>query len=239
MTEKTDPAEMAGSWRIARAHGRAGDLVEQGLTDAPPSRALRLCDVSAPAVVLGSAQPAGDLDRERVAAAGLEVCRRRSGGGAVAFRPAAQVWLDVFVPAADPLWDADVNRSAWWLGECAQRAVAGLTGAVGEVHRGPMQKPRWSDVICFAGLGPGELQIAGRKVLGISQRRVREGNWLFLALLLGPGAQAELGAVVALGEDERPAVAAMLEETVAGIDADLPAAEGALLAELALVPPAT
>jgi lipoate-protein ligase A len=189
--------------------------------------------------VLGSTQPAGDLDDERVADAGLEVCRRRSGGGAVVVRPGGQVWLEVFVPAADPLWDRDVSRSAFWLGECAQRAVTGLTGATPAVHRGPMLRSRWSAMVCFAGLGSGELQIAGRKVLGISQRRRRDGTWLFLALLLGSGNQAELATVAALADEDRRDVAAQLRAMVSGVDAASESAERALLAELALVPPPT
>src|ERR1700691_2366978 len=122
MTEETEAVEAAGSWRVVRSRGRAGELVGSGESKPSPSRLLRLCEVSAPAVVLGSTQPAGDLDDERVADAGLEVCRRRSGGGAVVVRPGGQVWLEVFVPAADPLWDRDVSRSAFWLGECSRRA---------------------------------------------------------------------------------------------------------------------
>jgi lipoate-protein ligase A len=237
MTEGIDAAEVAGSWRIIRAQGRAGELVGQG--EMSRSRVIRLCDVSARAIVLGSAQPVGDLDDERVAESGLEVCRRRSGGGAVVVQPGGQVWLDVFVPAADPLWNSDVSKSVWWLGECARRAVASLTGASGEVRSGPMLKSRWSAMICFAGLGPGELQIAGRKVLGISQRRERVGTWLFVALLLGSGAQAALAEVVALGDEDRRDVAGQLHATVSGVDADRSSAEQALLAELALVSPAT
>jgi hypothetical protein len=33
-----------------------------------------------------------------------------------------------------------------------------------------------SDLICFAGLGPGEVTWKGRKLVGISQRRVKQGG---------------------------------------------------------------
>ncbi|HEX6785774.1 MAG TPA: hypothetical protein VF076_01140, partial [Acidimicrobiales bacterium] len=31
----------------------------------------------------------------------------------------------------------------------------------------------WSPLVCFSGLGPGEVHAGGRKVVGISQRRTR------------------------------------------------------------------
>ena len=33
----------------------------------------------------------------------------------------------------------------------------------------------WSDLVCFAGLGPGEVLLDGRKLVGLSQRRTRNG----------------------------------------------------------------
>jgi lipoate-protein ligase A len=34
-------------------------------------------------------------------------------------------------------------------------------------------RTRWSSLVCFSGLGPGEVHADGRKVVGISQRRTR------------------------------------------------------------------
>jgi lipoate-protein ligase A len=39
-------------------------------------------------------------------------------------------------------------------------------------------------VVCFAGLGPGEVSVNGRKVVGISQRRSRQGARFQCAALL-------------------------------------------------------
>ena len=38
-----------------------------------------------------------------------------------------------------------------------------------------MRSTPWSARVCFAGLGPGEVTVEGRKVVGLSQRRTREG----------------------------------------------------------------
>ena len=35
---------------------------------------------------------------------------------------------------------------------------------------------RWSPLVCFAGVGPGEVLLGRRKLVGISQRRTRNGS---------------------------------------------------------------
>jgi lipoate-protein ligase A len=131
-------------------------------------------EADAPALVLGSTQPASDVDEQRCAAAGVAVARRRSGGGAVLVGPGECLWIDVLVPRGDPLWHDDIGRAAWWLGEAWRRAlgVCGITDL--DVHRGALVRTRWSSVVCFAGLGPGEVvDRSGAKLVGISQRRTR------------------------------------------------------------------
>ena len=134
--------------------------------------------VVAPALVLGSTQPAADVDAVRAAAAGFEVARRRSGGGAVLLRPDDHVWVDLVVPAGDPLADPDVERATWWVGDAWIRALGldgGGPGGAAVVHRSGVSDRSAGRVACFAALGPGELSIDGRKVLGVSQRRTRDG----------------------------------------------------------------
>ena len=147
------------SWRIHRVTGTATEL---HLRELPPERGVWVFEVDQPALVLGSTQPLIDLD-------GIEVVRRRSGGGAVYLEPGGTLWVDVVVPRGDEVWDDDVGRATYWLGEAWAAAVDG--GAA--VHRGPMVRTEWSDLVCFAGLGPGEVTVDGRKVVGISQRRSR------------------------------------------------------------------
>lgn len=127
-----------------------------------------------PALVLGSTQPASDVDEAACAAAGIEVARRRSGGGAVLVGPGEVVWIDVLLPRSDPRWDDDVARAAWWVGQAWTDALAAVGLAGCRVHRSGMVRTRWSPVVCFAGLGPGEVvDETGAKVVGISQRRTR------------------------------------------------------------------
>ena len=109
-----------------------------------------------PALVLGSTQPDAVVDHEAAAARGVDVVRRRSGGGAVLVEPGGVVWVDVVIPPDDALWDEDVGRAAHWVGDAwaAALASAGVDGAA--VHRGGLVTTAWSRLVCFAGVGAGE-----------------------------------------------------------------------------------
>jgi lipoate---protein ligase len=132
-------------------------------------------------VVLGSMQPLASIDQVAVATFGAELVRRRSGGGAVFVAPGAQVWLDLFVPVGDSLYAHDVSRAAGFVGELWREALVGLEGVDAElvVHAGALVSSPWSRAWCFSGLGPGEVSAAGKKLVGVSQRRSREGSWFF------------------------------------------------------------
>ena len=134
----------------------------------PPQPVVRTAWVLAvrrPALVLGPTQPA-------VVRTDIEVARRRSGGGGVLLDP-ADLWVDLLIPRDDPLWQDDVGVAVWWVGEVFAAAIGGDA----HVHRGAMVRSPWSDAVCFAGLGPGEVTAGagGPKLVGISQRRTRTG----------------------------------------------------------------
>lgn len=162
------PGSLPAAWRVEANHGGAGSLFSEGEPAAPALRSVRVLSVDGPALVLGSTQPA---PAPSAALASVEVVRRRSGGGAVLLRPGETVWVDVVVPAGDPLWSDDVGRAFWWLGEVW---AAALDLGPDAVHRGPLVSSRWSRAVCFAGVGPGEVVAgAGGKVVGIAARRTR------------------------------------------------------------------
>jgi lipoate-protein ligase A len=154
--------------------GTIGDgFAERALQRPAAERSIVVYEVSRPTLVLGSAQRDEAVDWERAARRGVEVVRRRSGGSAVLVEPGSAVWVDVTIPADDPLWDHDVGRAFHWLGVAwAEVLVAG--GLAAAWYDGPMRRDAWSDKVCFAGLGPGEVTVDGRKVVGLSQRRTRE-----------------------------------------------------------------
>jgi lipoate-protein ligase A len=187
----------------------AAGLLHGDPPDPLGARLACVCIPLAPAVVIGSAQPASDFDNQRLAAADIELVRRRSGGGAVLVVPGSQVWLDVFVPGGDPLAHSDVGKSFHWLGDAYAAALAGLLGVPAgppgvAVNRGPRQATAWSRTLCYAGLGAGEVTVAGRKVVGMSQRRERAGAWIHSMALLSDQAGV-LPGLLAGPEDHRAA----------------------------------
>lgn len=153
------------------------------------ARAVWLVDVDGPTLVLGSTQA------DVASVPGISVVRRRSGGGAVLVGRDSVVWAEVLLPAGDRLWSADVGRAFWWLGDVWARALGSL-GLDARVHRGALVSGPWSRAACFAGLGPGEVTVAGKKVVGISQRRTRDAARFQCAALLRWDAE---GTAAALG----------------------------------------
>lgn len=143
--------------------------------DGPAPTALEIwhCEPTDAAIVLGSRQRPDQLDLAACTAAGLDVVRRRSGGGVVLLRPGAVVWLDLVAPHG--VVPDDVRGSMLWAGERWRAALDGLVGGELTVHSGGMIDTAWSDLVCFAGLGPGEVLLDGRKLVGLSQRRTRQG----------------------------------------------------------------
>lgn len=132
-----------------------------------------VCDPTDAAIVLGSRQTPDLVDADACRAAGLEIVRRRSGGGAVLVRPDAVAWVDVVLPHG--VAPDDVRGSMVWIGERWGDVLASFVGGEIAVHAAGMVCTPWSDLVCFAGVGPGEVLLDGRKFLGLSQRRNRHG----------------------------------------------------------------
>lgn len=224
---------MSGAaWAVEHLRGSPGDFHARPLPDTP-TRAVWICEPDRPALVLGSAQRESVVDEAACAAAGVEVVRRRSGGGAVLVVPGDLVWLDVVLPVGDPLWERDVGRAFLWLGDAWAAALRDLGGDV-RVHRGALRRTPWSDLVCFSGLGPGEIELEGdplRKVVGISQRRTRSGARFQCAALLrwDPAALVGLLAPPAAGRD---ALLAGVTDAAAGLAIGADALTDALLRRL-------
>jgi lipoate-protein ligase A len=206
-------------WHVERIHGSAGVHHARELPD-PLTRTAWVLTVDRPALVLGSTQHEDVVDRAALEARGAELVRRRSGGGAVWLEPGGTLWVDLLLPRGDPLWDDDVGRAAHWVGA----AWAAAIGNGATVHRGGMVCSAESGRVCFAGLGPGEVTIDGRKAVGVSQRRTRAGaRFQCVAYeLWDPG---PLAGVLRLSEG----AAAGLDGVATGLTGSLDAVEEALL----------
>ena len=164
----------ATPYRLVRSRATASEFHARTIPD-PADCEVWQHDISSPALVLGSTQNSSVTDAEACRSAGVEVVRRRSGGGAVLLRPGEVTWIDVIVPAGGAGWATDVHAPMVWLGRRLAEVIAEFVGFRGDlvVHDGAMVSTAWSSTICFDGIGAGEVLVDGRKLVGISQRRMR------------------------------------------------------------------
>jgi lipoate-protein ligase A len=209
-----------GGWRVEERTGDAAALhaTWPGVLDHPGERALAVCRVTSPAVVLGSAQRGAVVDAGRASADGVAVARRRSGGGAVLVTPEDPVWVDVWVPVGDPLWKEDVGRAFDWLGQVWVTALGrvGVSG-VSAHTAGYDACTRWARLICFGGVGTGEVVTADRrKLVGLAQRRNRDGAWFHGACYLHWD-PVRLIDLLDLSAADREAAAADLDRAAVGV----------------------
>lgn len=181
-------------------------------------------------LVLGSAQQESIADSDVAARADVMVAKRRSGGGAVYVDPARCLWVDVVVPPHDKRWSDDVREATYWLGETWQRAL-GRIGVDTQLYRGGMEQTPWGRLVCFAALGPGEVLVGDRKLVGISQRRSRVGV-RFQCIAYDRWDAADVLGLLDLSDTDRHAAAADLAARAIGVGPRLDELRAAIVAEL-------
>lgn len=210
-----------GPWVLERHSGSAEQLHH---LEVPERRTVMVLEVDRPALVLGSTQSPSLVATDRLAASGIEVARRRSGGGVVLLVPGEHVWVDVVLPADDPLWVPDVGRSSWWLGDAWAAAIAAVAPAssVVEVHRDGVSDRESGAQVCFAAVGPGEVLVGGRKLVGVSQRRTRRTARFQCVLHRHVDVEATLSLLVPPADAQGAALRARLRAALDEV-ADLPA----------------
>jgi len=173
-------------------------------------------------VVLGSRQDHSWLDGDALRRDGVELRRRRGGGGAVLLRE-DDCWFEMWLPASSAVAGDDVRATACVVGEWWRRALGSL-GVEGEVHRSGLVDGELGAIACFAGLGPGEISVGGRKMLGLSQWRSREG--VLVSAIVPARPPGDLFDYLAPGAPPMPALraAASLELIAPSLSADALAA---------------
>ena len=154
-------------------HEWTGTAADFHAMELPAERAMWWCQVEGPTLILGSTQSTDDVDQNMAVECGVSITRRRSGGGAVFVHPSDSVWIDITISRDDPLWKDDVSQSMLWLGECFVEALSPWVRA--EVYRDSFSAGIDGRVVCFASSSPGEVFVGANKLVGISQRRSREG----------------------------------------------------------------
>lgn len=163
----------ASVWTFSRAVGTAESHHSTETTSW--GRHATLLEHSDTALVLGSTQDISDIDADAARVRRISVVRRRSGGGAVFLQPGESVWVDIVIARSDPLWTDDVSASSMWLGGVWKSVLESIGKNDVAVHGGAMKRTPFSRTVCFDGLAPGEVTCGIAKIVGISQRRTREG----------------------------------------------------------------
>jgi lipoate---protein ligase len=198
--------------------------------EVPAVRRAVLRRVTRPTLVLGSTQPDGVVDVAVAEAAGVDVVRRHSGGGAVLLDVGTIVWIDVVLPAGDPLWHEDVGASFAWLGETWAAALRSR-GVAATVHDTAPPRSALARLVCFAAIGRGEVSVDRRKVVGLAQRRTRQWSVFQGAALLAWEPERLLD-LLNLADDQRVRAAESLSEVATGLPLAATDVEEAFLAQL-------
>lgn len=154
---------------VAELHARA--MPTEG--EAPE---LWVMQPSAPAIAMGSSQRPALFDESRLAAHGVELAPRRSGGGAVFIDPARTVWIDLLAPRSSRWWSSELSQNFMMVGAAWQQALASLAVDTDLCAEAP-RRTEAAALACWAGRGWGELTVGPdhAKVVGLSQRRTRWG----------------------------------------------------------------
>jgi lipoate-protein ligase A len=172
-----------------RSRGRPShDLAFEGelLDRAAAGRASALVTSwPGPVVVLGYAQPPTDVDLEWCREEGIPVLRRLSGGTGVIHR--GDLGVSLVLPAKHPWAGGIVGLYDRFLGvlELALGSVGGRVARVAEPRRGS----RVRSPICFEDQLADTLTVDGRKAVGCSQTRRKNGVLIHAAVLLGLDAE--------------------------------------------------
>lgn len=134
---------------------------------------------SQPTVVLGSRQRA---DLLTTAFRSSHALRRRRGGGGIVLLQPDDLWVDWWLPADDPRWSVDLRETSRRAGERWRDSLRAVVNGELVVHEGPLEVDGALSVVCFTGRGPGEVFLNRRKVVGVTQWRVREGTFVSTVL---------------------------------------------------------
>ena len=172
-----DPAVAAHDPAVSRIGGTFHALT---LADDPARRGVGVRRRAAGARARLDAAVDEVVDVEACAPAGVEVVRRRSGGGAVLLEPGAVVWFDVVVPAAQ-LRDEGVGDDVARVDDLARRARRRRARRARRRRRRRSTVAAWPPArrgarwCASPGSAPARCCVDGVKLVGISQRRTRAG----------------------------------------------------------------
>jgi lipoate-protein ligase A len=183
---------------------------------------LRIYRWRPPALSIGYNQDPADFDTERVAAAGLDLVRRPTGGRAILH--ADELTYAVIGTSPGPLFGNSLHETYLTINR-ALVAFLGELGAAAEISAGE-SRAEATGAVCFKSAGRHEIAVGGRKLVGSAQRR-RGGCFLqHGSILAGPG-HLQLPRYLRAGVPG----AELSPQDLAGLTTDLPRVLGRSLAE--------
>ena len=140
--------------------------------NAPPT--LRLYAWQPPCLSLGYAQPAADVDQERLAALGWELVRRPTGGRAILHTD--ELTYAVIGPQREPRMQGSILESYQRLSRALLAALR-LLGLPVQAHSLPSenQNGNTKGPVCFEVPSNYEIIVHGKKLVGSAQARKHEG----------------------------------------------------------------
>lgn len=170
---------------VTVARGDAGEAIAWGeaqLGSPVAQPAVRLTLHGSVAIVFGCSQRPGDADRSRAESAGVDLCVRSSGGGAVLAGP----WMfgvGVALPANDPRAALPLAASYAWLGSVFVDwlTTLGIAAVPARADSAADGRAAWA---CFARTSRWEPCVGTRKIAGLAQVRRRNGVLYTAGVLL-------------------------------------------------------
>lgn len=165
-------------------------------TDSAAGVRLRVYGWEPAALSLGFHQAADAVDRAALAAAGVDLVRRPTGGAAV-------LHVDEITYAVSaPLGTEGLGRGVLEIhGAIAEALITALAALGIDARRGGGGTPR--DFACFAAAGGHEITVDGRKLVGSALRRGRRGFVQHGSLLSSPAHLDLVRFVGGMGASER------------------------------------
>ncbi len=179
-----DDVPRPGAVHMERDTGR---FAQAEAADVPSAPALTWFTWERPTVSLGRHESPAGFDQDALAAAGIPVCVRPTGGRAVFH---VDEWTYVaLVPLAHPVLGGSLAVSTRALTRVVGDALELAYGVLcdGGDRARPGEPPPGGPSTCFARSFGYELTFGGRKLMGSAQRRGRRVLLQQGSLLVGPG----------------------------------------------------
>ena len=177
------PTNQLDSWTIETKHSETA-LAHEANLEEWQKPTIWIIEPKDTCLVLGKSQRGrAFLNLSYLEEQNINLTVRQSGGGAVLVSPEDMLWVDIFIPQGSKFWIPDIAKASMWIGKIWHDALKRLNIECSLFDQ-KFSRSEASDLICFISRAAGELFVANRKILGISQRRSKFGTRFQCALII-------------------------------------------------------